>query len=159
MKTAKLPELKNGMAYASAALFLGAAILLIYAVLQIGLIPVRLVSDGKAVLKQTTLRMRTLKPESLDDYEKDLAGHALFYIPKKHMVSKGPGLGELAQQYQVIGLVGGAQPEAIIQDRSNQQSFFVQAGEKFNQIELIQIKSHSVVLQYNQQTLELQLEE
>ena len=74
--------------------------------------------------------------------------HALFYIPEAVTVqATEPSFAQLLSQFELTGIIQGAEPEALIQNRSSKQTYFIQPGEQFEQFKLVEIKEHSVVVE------------
>jgi hypothetical protein len=94
---------------------------------------------------------------SFHTYESRFKSHSLFFVPEERVAAPGPGADDILAKYEVIGIIEGGQPEAIISNRSNSQSHFVQRGETFDGIELIEIRSHSVVVRLQDEEHELLL--
>lgn len=65
-------------------------------------------------------------------------------------------LEELAQGLTVVGIDRGANPEAIIEDRVQQRTYFVKVGDELNGMHVKDISSQGVVVTYEGQELVLQ---
>lgn len=139
--------------------FLGAILIAGYALVQIVFIPFRLHSElnpsGSGPLP--SFQFVSLKP--LDAYLEQFRTHALFYVPKAPEVIKKSGISELVARYEVTGLIQGAEPEALIQNRASKQTYFVQAGEQFDELKLVEIREHSIMVDYGGEQMEMSIQE
>ena len=105
-----------------------------------------------------SLEMNQLEP--LSNYEGQFSTHALFYKPKTQAVTEAPAaFDELLRPYLLTGIIQGAEPEALIRNNITKQTYFVQAGEQFDQFKMVEIKQHSAVVEYQGNQRELRLEE
>ncbi|MBI4372789.1 MAG: hypothetical protein HY585_03585 [Candidatus Omnitrophica bacterium] len=98
-----------------------------------------------------------LKP--LSHYEREFAAHTLFARVRPETGAPVATFAEQLSKYSLTGLVQGDQPEAIIQDKTTQQIHFVQIGESFDEFTLIEIKPHSVVVEFHEDRAELTIGE
>ncbi|MBI4358144.1 MAG: hypothetical protein HY584_02495 [Candidatus Omnitrophica bacterium] len=96
--------------------------------------------------------------EPLEKYQQEFSTHALFYQPKTtDPIQRVAPLDEMLKPYVLSGIVQGVEPEALIQNTLTRQTHFVQEEEQFDQFTLVKIKEHSVVVEYNGEQKELQL--
>ncbi|MCX5716132.1 MAG: hypothetical protein NTV07_04630 [Candidatus Omnitrophica bacterium] len=64
---------------------------------------------------------------------------------------------EIKSQLSLLGVVWGEKPQAIIEDKKAQKTYFLSKGETFDSIEVKDILENKVVLFYNGQQFELVL--
>lgn len=72
-------------------------------------------------------------------------------------VAEGPKLEDVKSQLSLLGIIGGDKPQAIIEDKKAQKTYFVNKGETFSDIEVKDILENKVVLSYKNQQFELVL--
>ncbi len=70
---------------------------------------------------------------------------------------QGPKLEDIKTQLNLLGIVGGDSPQAIIEDKSTQKSYFLNKGSTFGDIEVKDIRDNKVILSYKGQEFELVL--
>lgn len=104
------------------------------------------------------------KPESgpsFDEYQKLLLQKDIFAAPvkerEKTALPEGPTLRELVQGLSLVGVIPGDEPQAIIEDKKNQQTLFLKKGDQIDGIEIREIQSGRVILGYGQETVTLSL--
>jgi len=105
-----------------------------------------------------TYRVETTQLEPLAAYQQEFSTHALFSKPKAAEPVRRVDLAERLKPYTLIGIVQGVEPEALIHNFETNQTHFVQAGEQFDQFKLVEIKTHSVVLEQEGEEQEIHME-
>lgn len=70
-------------------------------------------------------------------------------------VEQGPKLEEVKSQLSLLGVVGGAAPQAIIEDKRTQKTYFLNKGSTFDDIEVGDILENKVILIYKGKQFEL----
>lgn len=73
------------------------------------------------------------------------------------IIEEGPKLEEVKSQLNLLGVVWGANPQAIIEDKKAQKTHFLNKGEQFEGIEVKDILENKVILIYKGQEFELVL--
>ncbi len=71
-------------------------------------------------------------------------------LPKQSVRQK---LSEMAADLRIVGIDRGAIPQAMIEDTNQRRTFFLQAGEMINGLEVIEISDRGVVLGYENQEM------
>ena len=137
-----------------------AAAFLFLSVGTIGFIPVKLHSLSAKPKLPELPQYSPFTTKPLNAYLDRLNSHALFYIPETQVASLStePTLDAILQKYQLIGVVGGTQPAAIIQNISDNTTHLVQPGEMFDQLKVVEVLSKSILVDYhgNQKIVSLQ---
>ena len=70
---------------------------------------------------------------------------------------QGPKLEDIKAQLNLLGVVWGDNPQAIIEDKKAQKTYFLSKGQGFNDIEVKDIFENKVILSYQGQQFELTL--
>ena len=98
---------------------------------------------------------------SFEDYQKLINAKSIFAPPVvqtgKAVAQEGPGLNELIKDLRLVGIMPGEMPQAIIEDRKNNQTLFLKEGDMINDIEIKSILAGRVVLARNDETVTLSL--
>ncbi|OGW81990.1 MAG: hypothetical protein A3G33_04390 [Omnitrophica bacterium RIFCSPLOWO2_12_FULL_44_17] len=137
-------------------IYILAALIAALAVVQLVVTPFRLgsqKSSGHALSSIDSFRMTKLKP--LEAYKSDFASHALFSKLRVAVVPKGPTIDDLLKQYSINGIIQGAVPDVLIMNNRTRQTQILSAGQSFDQFKIIQIKQHSIMVEYQGQQKEL----
>jgi hypothetical protein len=98
----------------------------------------------------------------LDHYLATVGGRTLFKsTPKRTSRVENTAVRRTAVQvaagYELVGVLDGATPAAIIRDRSSAQSYSVAVGDYIQDLLVVEIRSQSVVLSLEGETVELRL--
>jgi len=72
-------------------------------------------------------------------------------------VEEGPKLEDIKAQFNLLGVIGGESPQAIIEDKKTQKSYFLNKGSTFDDIQVKDILDDKVILIYKGQEFELVL--
>lgn len=139
--------------------FSASALVAGYIVIQITLVPFQMQKELNPSLADSLPVFQFIPLKPLDTYLDEFRTHALFYVPKAPEVVKTAGISELVAQYEVTGIIQGDVPEALIQNRSNKQTYFVQAGEQFDQLTVVEIREHGVLVAYGGEEAEMSIQE
>jgi len=98
---------------------------------------------------------------SFDEYQKLINAKAIFAPPvtdtRKASVPEGPSLNDLTKDLRLVGIMPGDIPQAIIEDKKNNQTLFLKEGETINDIKIKNISTGKVVLARNDETVTLSL--
>lgn len=86
----------------------------------------------------------------------------LFSLPTaRSPVRSGPSLRALAEaqreKLSLVGIRGGGDPVAILQDRSTGETAEARVGERVHGVEIVEIRDRSVLLSYEGETFQLPL--
>lgn len=126
--------------------------------LQVILLPFRFRIEPPVGTADVVSSFKPVQVESLAAYEQQFLTHALFYKPQITQSAKKIDLVERLRPYTLVGIVQGVEPEALIQNSRTNQIHFVQAGEQLDELKLVDMKAHSVVLEYDGEKRELHME-
>jgi hypothetical protein len=85
--------------------------------------------------------------------------HTLFSKPQAAPLVQKSDLSQLLKSYALTGIIQGEEPEAFIQDHAMKQTHLVQEGEQFGPFKLVEIKDHSVLVEYEGKQGELHIGE
>ena len=137
--------------------FVLTVLIAIYMVIQMAIFPFGLRSGPRKteVADLQLFQIRTLEP--LEKYRRDFSTHALFPQQESRTGAEISGIDEALKSYMLIGVVQGIEPEALIQNRLTMQTHFVQAGESFDQFKLVKLKERGVVVEYQGEQRELNI--
>ncbi len=70
-------------------------------------------------------------------------------------IEQGPSLEEVKSQLNLLGVMMGDTPQAIIEDKKTQRSYFLNKGGSFDDIQVKAISENKVILTYKGQEFEL----
>ncbi len=105
---------------------------------------------------------KTVAPETFDSYQKAFQERNLFKTigtppPISTSTEKALGLTELSRNLSLSGIISGDKPQAVIEDRSNNQIYYVQSGDQVGPIQVVQVNNSSVLLRYGDEERQLTL--
>jgi hypothetical protein len=138
--------------------FMLAALVAAFSVIQIVRFPFEVQVTSKSVDLSGLRRLPTSQLAPLESYQNDFSSHALFMKPKVQAPVKGPNLAELLKPYTLTGIIQGGDAEALIQNNMTKQTYYVQAGEGFDQFKVVDVRDHSVVVEFQGERKELFIE-
>ncbi len=100
--------------------------------------------------------------ETFDSYQKAFQERNLFKTigtppPVSISTEKALGLTELSRNLSLSGIISGNTPQAVIEDRSNGQIYYVQSGDSVGPIQVVQVNHSSVLLRYGDEERQLTL--
>ncbi|MEI8175580.1 MAG: hypothetical protein WCG78_01800 [Candidatus Omnitrophota bacterium] len=78
-------------------------------------------------------------------------------VAEEGAAGQGPKLEEIKGQLNLLGILGGDTPQAIIEDKRNQKSYFLTKDGSFDDIRVKEILENKVILVYKGQEFELSL--
>jgi len=94
----------------------------------------------------------------LDYYQNVISGRVLFrttankeVVKETQLIPKSKTFSQLLQGLNLLGIMGGANPRAIIEDKKDGQTYFVSKGE----VKVVDIESKKVTLEYQGETASL----
>ena len=107
--------------------------------------------EDKAVEKKELIQERKIFP--LEHYQQAISGRTLFKVPAQEvkqvqLIPKSRTFSQLLQGLALIGIVSGDNPRAIIEDRKENQTYFVHTGDYLGDIQVLEIESRRVKLGY-----------
>jgi len=94
-------------------------------------------------------------------YSEDLGARNIFSpvlkeeAPNQAPAEQGPKLEDVKGQLSLLGVIGGAAPQAIIEDKRTQKTYFLNKGGTFDDIEVGDILENKVILNYKGKQFEL----
>ena len=152
--------MRGWQSIASLVLFPISGILVAYAIVQIFVIPfsIRSGSNQAAVSDLQFFRSTSLEP--VEKYQRDFSSHALFSKPKAPVAAPVLGLGTLLKPYALTGIIqgGGPEAEALIENKTTKQTYYVRRGEAFDQFKVVQISPHGILVEHQGEQKELFIE-
>lgn len=100
--------------------------------------------------------------ESFDGYAKAFNSRNVFKTigtppPISSPTEKALGLTELSRNLNVSGIIAGSSPQAVIEDKSNGQVYYVRSGDRVGQIQVKEVRDDGVLLQYGDEERQLTL--
>jgi len=126
--------------------------------------PVNVLDElDQKVKRQTALSRREpvkTKRPSFEEFSKEVGTRNVFQpviqeITDDAPVDQGPTLDDIKAQLNLLGIVWGEDPQAIIENKTTQKTYFLYKGEGFENIELQEILENKVKLQYKGKQFEL----
>jgi type II secretory pathway component PulC len=111
----------------------------------------------------TGRRHETLgRKEPLDYYLNGLGSRQIFSLPAGGSL---PDAGippaavnaDLTKDLSVVGIISGSNPQAIIEDKKNQRTYYVSKGQFINELKVLDIQQGKVILDYRGQRFELHM--
>src|SRR3989338_1687271 len=121
----------------SSVFFIATALVIAYALIQVMMFPFWLRSSSKASQASDLQEFRTITLEPLEGYQKDFSTHALFSKPKAVVAVQPLGINELLKSYSLMGIIHGGESEALIQNITTKQTYYVREGETFDKFQLL----------------------
>ncbi|MFA5069507.1 MAG: hypothetical protein WC300_03175 [Candidatus Omnitrophota bacterium] len=104
---------------------------------------------------------KSANKNSLDDYQRLISNKAVFAPPaaekRKTQAQESARLDERSNDLKLVGVIPGDMPQAIIEDKKNNQTLFLREGEMVNGLEVKGISAGRVVLGCEEETLTLSL--
>lgn len=113
-------------------------------------------SSAAGIASLKSFQASSLAP--IEEYQKQFSSHALFSKPKAPVIVKAPGLTDLIKNYALVGIVHGAESEALIRNNTTRLTSYVLAGEEFDKFKVIKINPHSIIVGYKDEQTELFIE-
>lgn len=113
--------------------------------------------------KVASQKMEGPKRPSFDYFSENVSARNIFSpvvkeeAPTQAPVEEGPKLEEVKNQLTLLGVIGGATPQAIIEDKRTQKTYFLNKGSIFDDIEVGDILENKVILIYKGKQFELVL--
>lgn len=131
----------------------------IYILIQVVMFPFAFRTNlGRTNVNNIKL-FQLMQLEPLKFYQDKFSTHNLFSKPEAVITTQTSNLAQLLKPYVLIGIVRGIEPEALIQNNLTKQTLFVQADEQFDQFKLVEIKDHSILVEYGGEQQELYIGE
>ncbi len=70
-------------------------------------------------------------------------------------VQTGPSVEEISAGFSLIGIIAGDRPQAIVEDKKTGKSYFVYTNGAIGQVRVVEIRSDSVIMEYQGKRFEL----
>lgn len=113
---------------------------------------------GAGTAKTEEAEAPDIKPYS--HYSSSIQGRNIFMpqqVEAEQVVNAGPSVDEVRSGLSLIGIIAGARPQAIIEDRKSGKSYFLYEGGAIGESKVVNITEDTVVLEYKGQRFELVL--
>ncbi|MFA6282049.1 MAG: type II secretion system protein N [Candidatus Omnitrophota bacterium] len=144
-------------------IFLISSIWLIYSFLQPFLFtskakPPKAAKDTAADKKQTGIHSKEqTKPYSF--YLDGIRGRKIFSCAaaKDTQKSIGTASADLIKDINLVGIISGEEPQAVIEDKKAQKTYYLKKGQYIGELQLEDIMEGKIILNYNGQSYELYL--
>ena len=95
------------------------------------------------------------KEEAVSSYTKDysayleeIGGKKLFGPPLIEESGQSESRVDIAKRFNLVGILAGVEPQAIIEDKETQKTYYLCKGQSFNGVTVEEITDGSVVLKY-----------
>lgn len=96
--------------------------------------------------------------KSLDFYVQTIKNRQIWTSPNKEQ-AKGSGVNvaarEILKNVSLVGVISGAQPQAIIEDKETQKTYYVTPGQFIGEYQIEHIEEGKIILNYNGEKYEL----
>lgn len=118
--------------------------------IQLPKITPRKISEEKIELKEE------VRP--FEDYLEGTEGRQLFTSPAQEaQASIGQAGADLVKDISLVGIIAGDNPQAIIEDKKAQKTYYVIKGQFFGEFQVEDIQDGKIILNYRGQRFELYL--
>ena len=159
MNSVKSLRISDGLTYARFAALLFSAAFIVSGIFKLGTLPFAMTIAAHSAASLADPERLAIQSESIDSLTEKFSSHSLFYFPKGEEVVQGLGLEEMLRPYHLSGIIQGENPEALIQNQANQQTYFVRKGERFDHFEVTAIEENSIDVAFEGETKKMLLEE
>lgn len=105
-------------------------------------------------------KAKELKPFSY--YSEIIGKRQLFKIiasaeaKEKPKTASGPAL-DAIKNYSLLGVIGGANPQAIIEDKKTKQTIYLQKGQSLGEFKVKDVQDGKIILESGEETAELSI--
>lgn len=99
------------------------------------------------------------KPKPFEYYQ-DAARVQGFFARPLVSQPQGPSVvagAELLKDFALVGIISGDNPQAIIEDKKNQKTYYLRKGQFMGEFQVEQIEAGKIVLSYEDQNYELHM--
>lgn len=93
-------------------------------------------------------------------YLEGIGNRRIFASPAKQEIYKEPLKGapqDLLKDISLLGIVSGESPQAIIEDKKTQKTYYLNKGQFIGELQITDIKEGKIILDFNGQSFELNL--
>ena len=114
-----------------------------------------IVDDGSVTMRSVEMGSVEVKPYS--HYSHSISGRNIFKPQQVEVeqVITGPSVDEIRARMSLIGIIAGARPQAIIEDKKSGKSSFLYTGGMMGESKIVEIMDDTVILEYKGQRFEL----
>ncbi|MCX5712178.1 MAG: hypothetical protein NTY47_03770 [Candidatus Omnitrophica bacterium] len=95
--------------------------------------------------------------EPFDQYKQSISGRNIFGQTSSDSPATAAIDSNLIKDISLVGILAGDNPQAIIEDKKTQKTFYVIKGQYFGEFQLEDIQEGKVILNYHGQRYELYL--
>jgi len=99
-----------------------------------------------------------LQTQSYDYYAQQIGRRQLFRPAigrKEKSVSKTKTLREIMQDFTLLGIMRGDNPQAVIEDKKAQKTYFLNRGDYLGEVQISDIQEGRVILEYEGESFDL----
>ena len=118
-----------------------------------------MVAENVAMKKSSVSRASASEMKPFDDYQAKFEQKDIFISPWDRARQKPGNLkkisSDLTRQLKLVGIVLDENPQAIVEDIKERQTYFLSEGESIREAELMEIHEDKVIFNYNEETIEL----
>lgn len=95
----------------------------------------------------------------LEEYLKGVSGKQIFSnLPSAGVAGPVSGVtADLVKDINLVGIIAGDNPQAIIEDKKSQKTYYLNKGQYIGEFQLEDIQEGKIILNYNGQKFELHL--
>lgn len=124
----------------------------------IGLSKIKLPDISKEKIEEPSLKLKE-ESKPYEFYLQGIGGRRIFGSPTASEVSAASGAAnvELNKDINLVGIISGVNPQAIIEDKKSQKTYYVSKGQFIGEFRVEDIQEGKVILNYNGQRYELYL--
>ncbi len=142
-------------------IFLITAVLIGYFVILIVTTPFYVHRMKEGAHEQKARAFQTLPPlQEISAYQESIGRHPLFGASKeKATVPARSSCDEFKSKYQLAGIVGGAENEALFNSKTGKQTHFAKTGEVIEGVAIEAVERHRVTLNCSGQKVDMEIEE
>jgi len=100
-----------------------------------------------------------VEQKPLEEYLKEISGKQIFSnLPSAGVAGPVSGVAvDLVKDINLVGIIAGDNPQAIIEDRKTQKTYYLDKGQFIGEFQLEDIQEGKIILNYNGQKFELHL--
>jgi type II secretory pathway component PulC len=100
-----------------------------------------------------------VEQKPLEEYLKEVSGKQIFSnLPSAGVAGPVSGVAvDLVKDINLVGIIAGDNPQAIIEDRKTQKTYYLNKGQFIGEFQLEDIQEGKIILNYNGQKFELHL--
>ncbi|MFC1624072.1 type II secretion system protein N [Candidatus Omnitrophota bacterium] len=81
-------------------------------------------------------------------YSEKIKRRDLFQAPVRVTTKTAPSTPDLSSRFSLVGIMAGAEPQAIIEDKETQKTYYLYKGQSFNEVNVVEINRSKAILDY-----------